>query len=328
MTIEPTKRDYWKEFQLFANNLFGDEAITNYILARYAYRVQNPGLRSYVCVIYYGAEGDGKSQFINTMYSLFDKYSVQIDDAKKLYDTHSMFEYQKCLVCVNEAGGVANFQNADILKTRITEDKVIVNPKGIQSYEADNLVDYDMTTNNENVVKFSDDSSRRFFQVETRSYYSGNEVFWNDFIKNIVKNPIALKQIYDGLMNFDVKKIVPSGNFQSKKDKPKTAVAQRVKQMNRDKLIVFLDEECDGLKDGITQIPYANSILFSTWNSWCNNAKFNIEYNRVAFGMKIGNIGKKIDKAIGKVGIYKDANKNTIIYPEIIKEYVEYLDSL
>ena len=334
MTIEPTKRDYWKEFELFANNLFGDEAITNYILARYAFRVQNPGLRSYVCVIYYGAEGDGKSQFINTIYSLFDtqvldkKYSIQIDDAKKLYDTHSMFEYQKCLVCVNEAGGVANFQNADILKTRITENKINVNPKGIQSFEADNLVDYDMTTNNENVVKYSDDSSRRYFQVETTMYYSGNEVFWNDYLKNIIENPVALKQIYDGLMKFDVKAIIPSGNFQSKKDKPRTAVAKRVKQMNRDKVIVFLDEECDGLKDEITQTTYTNTELFSTWNYWCSAAKFNIEYNRVAFGMKIGNIGKKIEKAIGKVGIYKDTNSKTTIYPEVIKEYVEYLDNL
>lgn len=334
MTIEPTERDYWKEFQLYANNLFGDEKITNYILARYAYRVQNPGLRSYVCVIYYGAEGDGKSQFINTIYSLFDtqvsnkKYSVQIDDAKKLYGTHSMFEYQKCLVCVNEAAGVANFQNADILKTRITEDVITVNPKGIQQFEADNLVDYDMTTNNENVVKYSDDSSRRFFQVETTSYYSGNVVFWNDYIKNVLPNPIALKQIYDGLMKFDVKAVVPSGNFQSKEDKPRTAVAQRVKQMNRDKVIVFLNEKCNGLKEEIIELKYTNDELFIMWNSWLSTAKFNIEFHKVAFGMKIGNIAKKIEKAIDQVGIIKDTNSKTTIYPEVIKEYVEYLDSL
>jgi hypothetical protein len=126
-------------------------------------------------------------------------------------------------------------------------------------------------------------------------------------------------------MEFDVNAVVPSGNFQSRKDKPRTAVAKRVKQMNRDKLIVFLYEECE---QKTIETTYKNSELFVTWNYWCNHAKFNIEYNKVAFGMKIGSIGKKIEKTIGKVGIEKDTNSNTTIYPEVIKEYVKYLDEL
>ena len=41
-----------------------------------------------------------------------------------------------------------------------------------------------MTTNNHNVVKISDDSTRRYFQVETTQYYQGNIDFFNDFIVN------------------------------------------------------------------------------------------------------------------------------------------------
>ncbi len=65
-----------------------------------------------------------------------------------------------------------------MLKARITEHKLSVNPKGIQPYSIDLLCDYDMTTNNRNVVKITDDSIRRFFQVETTDYYRNNATFF------------------------------------------------------------------------------------------------------------------------------------------------------
>jgi hypothetical protein len=37
--------------------------------------------------------------------------------------------------------------------------------------------------------------------VETTDYYRNNATFFNDYSKNIVDNPIAIRQIYEGLMN-------------------------------------------------------------------------------------------------------------------------------
>ena len=52
-------------------------------------------------------------------------------------------------------------------------------------------------------------SHQRFLQVETTSYYRGNTKFFNDYITNVVENPIALRQIYEGLIIMDVKAVVP-----------------------------------------------------------------------------------------------------------------------
>lgn len=120
----------------------------------------------------------------------------------------------------------------------------------------------------------------------------------------------------------------PSGNFQSKIDKPKTAITKRVKQMNRDKILIFIQEKCEGLLEGTNVIKEDNKVLFGSWNTWCSESKIHIEYNKIAFGMKVGNIGKKIEKAINKVGISKNTNSETLIYPEVIKEYMEYLDNM
>ncbi len=48
-----------------------------------------------------------------------------------------------------------------MLKAGITEHKLSCNSKGIQPYRIDLLCDYDMTTNNRNVVKVTDERIRR-----------------------------------------------------------------------------------------------------------------------------------------------------------------------
>jgi len=59
----------------------------------------------------------------------------------------------------------------------------------------DNMFDYDMTANNLNVFKLSDDSRRRFLRIETTSCYKNNYEFFNDYVQNVENNPVALRQI-------------------------------------------------------------------------------------------------------------------------------------
>ena len=98
-----------------------------------------------------------------------------------------------------------------------------------------------MTTNNTNVVKITDDSTRRWFQTEATNYYLGNIEFFVNYRKNIIKNKQALRAIYDGLVNYDWNSIVPSANFQDVNFKPKTEITRIVKESNRDKFIWFFN---------------------------------------------------------------------------------------
>jgi len=324
-----TKRDYWNEFKQYSDNLFGDKTISNYILARYAYRIQNPGLRSYVCVIYNGEEGDGKSKFIEVIYKIFGDCAIQIDKAKKLYETHSTFEQNKCYICVNEAAGTENFENSEVLKTRITEDKLNINPKGIQPYEIDNLCDYDMTTNNINVVKITDDSTRRWFQTRTTQYYSGNLSFFNDFITNIIENTDALRQIYEGLLRFNVQEVVPDGNFQSVKSKPETEITKEVKSCNRDKIIWWIEDYVnDDVRSGEDFLKKDNKDLFTNWCVWCENNRVTTKINSISFGIKVKDLGNKIKSKLNKDAIVKDPkHSKTTIDLEVIREYIEFLNT-
>ena len=322
-----TERDYWAEFLEFSYNLFETKECADYILARYAFRLQNPGLRSKVCVIYYGPEGIGKSTFIETIYKVFGKYVVFIDKAKKMYENHSTFEKEKIFICVNEASGTDNFENSEVLKTRITESKLYINPKGIQAYEIDNLCDYDMTTNNINVVKITDDSERRWFQTEITNYYVDNIKFFVDFNDNILSNDNAIRQIYEGLIKYDWKGVVKTCNFQDKNFKPITQITKRVKECNRDKLIYFFKDTINDYTDeDLTNLQFSNNELFNMWNDWCTKYKVKMDLNHIQFGIRITQLNNKIKSKTGEEFYIKDSRRCHIIQSRIFNKFIDILE--
>jgi hypothetical protein len=324
-----TERDYWAEYKTYLNNILGDVKIANYILARYAYRIVNPASRTSVILVIYGGEGDGKNRLLSPIYKILGSYATSLDTAKKLYDTHSTYEYRKLFVVVNEAGGIANFENSDILKTRATEPTINVNPKGIQAYEIDNMCDYDMTTNNLNAVKITDDSTRRFLQVETTSYYRNNVDFFNDYIENIENNPIALRQIYEGLINYDYKAIVPSLNFQDIRYKPASVVNEDVKSANREKFVLFLEDYVRDMKAANSKntMEYKNDTFFNMYKNWCSQGSFKDELNKHQFGMKVSQITKKQLNIKGLVCITKcPSHSKTTIDIDELKKYFKTIN--
>lgn len=327
ITDEPsvrTERNFFQEYCDYLSNLVANKVVANFILARYASRLQKPAVRTNVCFILYGSEGDGKNMLLAPIYKILGKYGLALDDANKLYEKHATFEKEKLFILINEAGGTANFTNSEVLKSRITDTELWVNPKGMRAYSIDNMCDYDMTTNNQNVVKLTDTSCRRFFQAETTGYYRGKSDFFNDYDTNIVNNPVALKQIYDGLMSFDVSAVIPSGNFQI--DKPETEISKEVKHQNRDKVLCFLEHLV--INHGNTaKWKVSNKVLFDEWMSWLQSSNIKLDYSIMTFGIKLTTIMKNQINVHEIECIVRDRkNMTTTIYMEPLRSFFEKLN--
>ena len=316
----------------YMKNLFNDENVVNYILAYFANRIQNPAIRNMVCIILYGEEGDGKNRLFDIFKNIIgDKYYTELENAKQMFGSHSCVEKEKLFICVNEAKGKDNYDNSETLKARITTDKLLINPKGIQEFKIDNFCDYIMTTNNANAVNLHD-KSRRYLYVETTSYYSRNSEFFNKLSNDIVDNPKALRIIYEYLKKFDIKSIIPSGNFQNLI--PETEIQKVIIKNNRDKILWFLEDYINDYINDYTNNPLniepkeelkiKNSELFSKWNNWIERNKMDIKYNNIAFHSRLGQLMKKKINCIDEC-IYKDTNQNTFI---IIKKLSLFFDKL
>jgi len=305
----------------YMENLFNNDEVMNYIIAYFANRIQNPANRNMVCLILYGEEGDGKNRLFDIFKNIFgNKYYTELEKAKDLFGTHSCIEKEKLFICVNEAKGKDNYENSETLKARITTDKLLVNPKGIQEFTIDNYCDYIMTTNNANAVNLHD-KSRRYLYVETTSYYSRNSEFFNTFSEDIVDNPKALRVIYEYLMNFNIKNIIPSGNFQN--HIPETEIQKEIIKNNRDKILYFLEyfinESSFAFKDEI-EIKIKNSILFDNWILWINKNNIKSDYNNIAFHTRLAILTKKRINVSDNI-IRKDTNHNTYINKEKLRKF-------
>ena len=300
------------KFLEYTYNLFDNIEVSNYILAYFANRLQNPANRNNVLIVILGEEGDGKNVFLDIFKNIVGiKYFSELESAKQLFDTHSCFEKEKLFICVNEAKGKDNHENSDILKSRITTETLFINPKNIQTFQIDNYCDYIMTTNNHNPVNIHD-KSRRYLMVQSTSYYNRNAEFFRSFCKNIVENNNSLRIIYEYLMKYDVKSVIPSGNFQE--HIPITEIQQIIIKNNRDKIELFLRDLVE-MDEYITEnifdeVKMKNSELFAIWCKWIETNKIKNEYNSISFGTRFGILIKK--RNITDY-IKKDTHSNTII---------------
>jgi hypothetical protein len=316
-----------QKFNEYRINLLGQE-VSDYIVAYFASRLQNPAKRNMVCVIIFGEEGDGKNRFLDIFKNIFGSlYFQELESAKQLFDTHSCFEKEKLFICVNEAKGKDTHENSDKLKARVTTETVTVNPKGIQAFTISNYCDYLMTTNNHNAVNIHD-NSRRYLFCESSRCYRQNAEFFKQCSNEIVDNPRALRVIAEYLKHFDVSKIIPSGNFQN--HIPKTDIMKTVIEYNRDKLLLFISEYL--IKSSVKEmIELSNSFvtsdeMFRWWLNWAENTKSDIKYSKIQFTTKLGliiksqNISNIIEPSRNKEGTKRGYKINMSALEQYVRD--------
>ena len=312
-----------EQLNIFMNNIFeNNKEVIDYLKAYFANRLQKPYQRNKLCVIIKGSEGDGKNTFFDIIRGIIGrKYYSEIEEAKQIFGEHSLVEDSKLFVCVNEANPKHNYENSERLKSRITTDVVLVNPKGITPYEIQNRCDYLMTTNNDNCVKV-DEGSRRYLLIKSSPYYKGNNDFFNDFYKNIINNKRALRAIYEYLINFNVSLIVPSLNFQDNRYLPITEYQKQVIKNNKDRILLFL-EDLTLKNKHIEKKKYTNQAFFSEWTEWVKINNYKIDYNNISFATRLMMLVKKENLTND---IVKDVNKNTIINFENLFKYFNFIE--
>ena len=134
-----------------------NEVLYKYILSWIAFIVQNPGKKTNTCLIILGEEGTGKTMFTTVVCKLFGNYALSniasIDDVVGQFN--SVTE-NKMIVVLNEVNAAENTANKKAihnkLKTLITEDINIINRKGIDQYETENVSNYIICSNEFNPI--------------------------------------------------------------------------------------------------------------------------------------------------------------------------------
>ena len=89
-------------------------------------------------------------------------------------------------------------------------------------------------------------------------------------------------------MKFDVKSVVPSGNFQN--HIPETDIQSVVIQSNKDKILCFLEDLASTCQidddekevDISNEVKHSNNMLFQKWIKWVERNRHDLKYNNIS----------------------------------------------
>jgi hypothetical protein len=236
--------EYVLRFIEYIDNLINfKENYKYFLISWFANIIQYPAFRSQVCIILYSlVEGVGKTKLFELFEKIIgEKYSFAITDVNnQLFGKHSMAEFEKLFIELNELkGGKDAYTNSDTFKSRITDPKRDFEPKGLQSFNGTNYVNYIGATNNINSINVGD-NDRRFCVMTCNNPKTNDKVYFMKFDMEIVKNEEAIRCIYQYLKTFPIEKYVPNRLFQLHRPTD-DALYQDLKEYNRDIVWDFLE---------------------------------------------------------------------------------------
>lgn len=131
--------------------------------------VQNPGRIIRWALLLQGVPGDGKSFFGELMRVVLGHLNVTSIDASALESNFHDWAHGSMVICVEEVKmhGVNSLDILNRTKTKITNDRFEINPKGRPAYEIVNTANYFFTSNYKNAIPITDED-RRYCVLNTR----------------------------------------------------------------------------------------------------------------------------------------------------------------
>jgi hypothetical protein len=137
----------------------------SYLFNWMALAIQHPERQGEVAIVLRGKEGTGKGAFAKQFGSLFGSHFLQISESVHLtgkFNSH----LQRCSVLfADEAIFAGDRSHEGVLKALVTEEYLMIEPKGVNAYQARNHIHLLMASNNDWVVPAGADA-RRYFVLD------------------------------------------------------------------------------------------------------------------------------------------------------------------
>jgi len=138
----------------------GNQEFEDYIKRWTAWKFQNPGLPPEVALALLGGKGAGKGAWGYTLMLIFGQHGLQIYTSEHLTGKHNAHLQNKLYLFLDEAIWAGDKEADRKLKTLTTEKWLMIEPKGINSFQWVNRLGLYMSGNDKWIVPASHDERR------------------------------------------------------------------------------------------------------------------------------------------------------------------------
>ena len=227
--------------EVIANN---NETVNEYILNWISFILQKPAGKTGTAIVITGDQGTGKNVFTNVICELMHRYSnpnlTNIDQIIGKFNT--ALENMKLIICNELTSAETNkYLNCDALKSVITDDTVMINPKNITPRLSQNIANLIMVSNNFTPVQI-EGGDRRYVVTVSSSKYKGDFDYFDKLCKSFSKS------FYSNLLTFFMKRDI--SNYNPRKI-PMTEVKKQIQELSVSAYELFIQEYIKEFVEGI-----------------------------------------------------------------------------
>lgn len=156
------RRGSWKRLR---NHIYcvlggGDWQAGRYIMRWMAWTLQNPGKPAEAVLVFQGGEGAGKGTLARVMLKIFGAYAMPVSDPKHLTGSFSGHLHHCVFMFLDEAFWAGNVAAEGRLKSLVTEETIMIEPKYFGPFQVRNVLHIMMSSNNDWVVPAGHGSRR------------------------------------------------------------------------------------------------------------------------------------------------------------------------
>lgn len=155
-----------------------DETKVAYAMGWLAFLIQKPGERPGVNLVLRGRKGTGKGTLGNLICRILGRHALHIFNAKQLTGNFNAHLQDICFLFADEAFFAGDRSHIGTINGLTTEPTVLIEPKGVDSYEAVNRLSILMATNEDWVAPMTDDE-RRYAVMDVSSTRMGDRKYFN-----------------------------------------------------------------------------------------------------------------------------------------------------
>jgi len=275
----------------------GHQDLYDYLTKWIAYTVQNPDKPGGAAIVLRGLKGCGKGSLGRLLKYIWGTHGMQITNATHLVGKFNGHFNDVCFLFADEAFYSNDKQHEGVLKGLITEEKIIVERKGIDACEQPNYLKILMATNSTWAVPVSKDE-RRYFVSDVSSKHINDKPYFNKLHTAIESADVQAAFLFD-MLQVDL-----TGWHTGDIPESIGLRAQRYHSMDSVQKWVI-----DSLINGSFNVmgdywndELSSDELYSSYMNWCDTAKTD-KYGRSAQCVLSAYLGKVFIKKIHIEGV-------------------------
>jgi len=206
-------RDVWAD---------GDEEFFNYVLNWFAHILQTPWEKNGVCIALQSMQGVGKTLLVSLIGKIIgDSYYYTASSLKHILGDFNGDAEGKLLVNMNECTWGGDKKQEGAFKEFITDESIVINRKGLNTYRVNNLANTIITTNADWVVAVSRDDRRyNIRRCKNITLQEKKDKYTKEYYNKIAN--IKLQHLANFLYNRDISEYNPRVYTKSKLHREQT----------------------------------------------------------------------------------------------------------